>query len=124
MKNSFFVLLILFLCSFINATIINIPADYTTFYSAISSSVDGDTILVQPGTYLENINYAGKNITIGSLFLTTQDTTYISQTVLDGFQNGAVVTFENLEDSTAVLTGFTITNGYNYNNGGGIYCDN
>jgi predicted outer membrane repeat protein len=110
--------------AFINATIINIPADYITFYDAISASVNGDTILVQPGTYLENINYAGKNITIGSLFLTTQDTSYISQTILDGFQNGSVVTFDSSEDSTEVLTGFTVTNGYTYNNGGGIYCDN
>ena len=114
----------LLLVTFVNAIIINIPAEHTTFYSAISASVNGDTILVQPGTYLENISYAGKNITIGSLYLTTQDTTYISLTILDGFQNGSVVTFDSGEDSTAVLTGFTITNGYNYNNGGGIYCNN
>ena len=57
------------------------------------------------------INYNGKLITVGSLFLTTQDTTYISQTIIDGNQNGSVVKFENGEDLTSVLCGFTITNG-------------
>jgi PKD repeat protein len=118
----FLIISLLMVFGFINATIINIPAEHTTFYSAITTSVDGDTILVQPGTYLENINYAGKNITIGSLYLTTQDTSYISQTILDGFQNGSVVTFDSGEDSTAVLTGFSITNGYTTSYGGGIYC--
>ena len=47
--------------------------------------------------------------------------------MIDGNESGSVVTFENGEDSTAVLSGFTITNGYaqgawQYNNGGGIYC--
>ena len=81
-------------------------------------------MLVQPGTYVENINYDGNNITVASLFLTTQDTTYISQTVIDGNQNGSVVTFENGEDSTTILTGFTITNGGSLIDGAGIFCEN
>ncbi len=105
------------------STIINIPADQPTIQAGINVAVNGDTVLVQSGTYLENINYNGKNITIASLFLTTQDTTYISQTIIDGNQNGCVVTFESGEDSTAVLCGFTITNGYAIN-GGGIWCSN
>jgi len=99
------------------AIIINIPADHTTIQAGIYAAAASDTILVAPGTYFENINYVGKNITISSHFLTTQDTAYISQTIIDGNQNGRVVTFENDEDSTAVLCGFTITNGI-----GGILC--
>ena len=105
----------------LSATIINIPADQPTIQDGIDVSVNADTILVQTGTYVENINYIGKNITVASLFLTTQDTSYISQTIIDGNQNGSVVTFDSGEDSTAVLSGFTITNG-NSNRGGGIYC--
>ena len=117
------VLFILFFSSFTFANVINVPADQPTIQEGINVAVDGDTVLVQSGTWIENINYNGKNITVGSLFLTTQDTTYISQTVIDGNHSGSVVKFNSGEDSTAVLTGFTITNGYS-NYGGGIRCSN
>ncbi|MCK4696621.1 MAG: right-handed parallel beta-helix repeat-containing protein, partial [Candidatus Cloacimonetes bacterium] len=73
-------------------------------------------------TYYENINYNGKLITVASLFLTTQDTTYISQTIVDGNQNGSDVRFENMENNNAALEGLTITNGSS-SQGGGIYCN-
>ena len=113
----------------INANVTIIPIDQPTIQAGINSASDGDTILVNPGTYVENINFNGKNLVIGSLFLITNDTAYISQTVIDGNQSGSVVTFENEEDSSTVLSGFTITNGNgrpindSINNGGGIYCD-
>ncbi len=109
-----------------NAAIINVPADYQTIQEGINAANDGDTVLVSPGTYVENINFNGKNITVGSLFLTTEDTSYISQTVIDGNQNGSVVTFANGEDSSSTLIGFLITNGLGGNqwnpSGGGIHC--
>ncbi|MCK4359814.1 MAG: PKD domain-containing protein, partial [Candidatus Cloacimonetes bacterium] len=108
-------------------TILNVPYAFSTIQLAIDYAFDGNIVLVQPGTYVENINFIGKNITVGSLFLTTGDSTYISQTIIDGNQNGHVVTFNSGEDSTALLIGFTITNGYSSgsvpeNNGGGIFC--
>ncbi|MBC8527454.1 MAG: PKD domain-containing protein, partial [Candidatus Cloacimonetes bacterium] len=102
-------------------TLLNVPSDFSTIQSAIDYAYDSDTVLVQPGTYVENINFNGKNITVASLYLTTQDTSYISQTIIDGNQGGSVVRFENGEDSTAVLAGFTIQNGYS-DSGGGICC--
>jgi hypothetical protein len=103
-------------------TIINIPADYPTIQQGIDASVDGDTVLVQPGTYVENINFNGHNIVLGSLFLTTGDTSYISTTIIDGDSSGSVVIFENGEDSMTVITGFAIQNGF-ASNGGGIHCN-
>ena len=106
---------------------INIPNDQPMIQVGIVSSSNGDTILVSPGTYYENINFNGKNIVLGSLFLTTGDTSYISQTVIDGNHQGCVVVIENGEDSTAILTGFTITNGLSDTDslrGGGITCIN
>ena len=101
------------------ATIINVPEDQPTIQAGIDTADSGDTVLVKSGTYVENINYKGKCIIVGSLFLTTQNTTYTSQTIIDGNQAGTAVTFENGEDSTTALIGFTVTNGK-----GGILCEN
>ena len=60
---------------------------------------------------------------MGSLYLTTSDTSYISSTIIDGDQAGSVVTFDSGENATAVLSGFTVINGYG-GNGGGIFCNN
>jgi hypothetical protein len=37
------------------ATTINIPSDYTTIQEGINASVDGDTVLIEQGTYYENL---------------------------------------------------------------------
>jgi hypothetical protein len=103
------------------ANIINIPADCTTIQAGIDASIDGDTVLVQPGTYVENINFNGHNIVLGSLFLTTGDTSYIPQTVIDGDSLSNVVRFANSENQSTVICGFTIQNG-NSDLGGGIIC--
>ncbi len=103
------------------ATIINVPDDYPSIQEGIDVSVNGDTVLVQPEIYVENINFNGRNIVLGSLFLTIGDATYISSTIIDGDSSGTVVTFENGEDSLAIVSGFTIQNGFNIN-GGGISC--
>lgn len=119
-------ILLLFTClviaSLVRAQVILVPADYPTIQQGINASADGFTVLVSPGTYVENIDFKGKDITVASLFLTTQDTSYIPQTIIDGNHAGSVVTIKSGEDSTAQLCGFTITNGYAYH-GGGIYCD-
>ncbi|MCP4582128.1 MAG: T9SS type A sorting domain-containing protein [candidate division Zixibacteria bacterium] len=116
------ILIIILLAVAASATIINIPDDYATIQAGIDASTDGDTVLVQPGTYVENINFNGHNIVLGSLFLTTGDTSYIEQTVIDGDSSGSVVTFENNENYASMITGFTIQNGFHPDFGGGISC--
>jgi len=105
----------------VNATIINIPDDYPTIQEGINHGSHGDTVLVQPDTYCENLNFNGHNVVLASLFLTTGDTAYISSTIIDGNQSGSVVTFSSGEDSTAQIVGFTIQNG-RAPSGGGICC--
>ncbi len=94
--------------------------DATTIQAGIDKVQDGDIIIVHPGTYVENINFSGKNITVTSRYLTTKDTSYISRTIIDGNHRDAVVTMNTNETSLAVLSGFTITNGYSPGSGGGI----
>ncbi|UCC78981.1 MAG: T9SS type A sorting domain-containing protein [Candidatus Zixiibacteriota bacterium] len=118
------ILLALIPCAMASATVIHIPADYPTIQQGIDAGVNGDTVLVQPGTYYENINFNGHNIKLGSLFLTTGDQSYISQTVIDGDSSGTVVSFISGEDLSACITGFTITNGYTDSYGGGVLCMN
>lgn len=84
---------------------------FATIQHGINATVTSDTVLVQPGTYVENINFNGHNIVLGSHFIITGDTSYISQTVIDGNQNGSVVVFASGEDLTATLCGMTIQNG-------------
>ena len=110
------------------STIINIPFDQPTIQAGIETSTDGDTVLVQPGTYYEHINFACHQITLGSMFIMTGDTSYISQTIIDGNSTERVVTFNCGESLESILTGFTIQNGATqsvsdpYRNGAGIGC--
>ena len=91
--------------------------DYTTIQAAISAgtTVNGDTVLVSPGTYDENINFWGKNIIVTSSGGPTV-------TTIRGTGNDSVVRFEYSETLAAVLEGFSITNGVGWH-GGGIICD-
>jgi parallel beta-helix repeat protein len=104
-------IILLSLISLSKADIINVPADVDSIQGGIDLSVDGDTVLVQPGTYIENIDFNGKKIVVGSLTLMTGSTSYISKTIIDGDQRGSVVYFLNGEDTSTVLCGFTIMNG-------------
>ena len=96
-------------------TVINVPADQPTIQAAINAAVNGDTVLAAPGTYLENINFLGKAITVASA-------KGPKVTIIDGQQKDSVVIFSNKETITSVLSGFTIQNGHatTYITGGGI----
>ena len=114
---------VLLAASSISATIIHIPADYPTIQQGIDVSYDGDTVLVSPGEYYENVNITYKNIVLASHFLTTQDTSYIPLTIIDANFSGIVLRLNNVNENTAVI-GFTIRNGHNETpqNGAGISC--
>ena len=87
-------------------------AKFSKIQYGINVAANGDTILAAAGTYVENINFNGKNI---SVIGEDRETT-----IIDGNQAGSVVTFENGESPTALLSRFTIQNGAGFR-GGGIY---
>ncbi len=105
------------------ARIINIPDDYLTIQQGVDASIDGDTILVAPGTYTGNgnrdIDFHGKSILVMSE--SGPDSTIIDcQGSFPSPHRGFY--FHRGEDSNSILDGFTITNGFEYGDGGGIYC--
>ncbi len=114
------------------ARIINVPDDQPSIGMGIYMASDGDTVLVHPGVYKENIKIKSRSVTVASLFHTTGDESYISQTVIDGDGQGSVITFMADIDwfgevFTPVIIGFTITNGTGGSSGvvgggGGILC--
>ncbi len=97
---------------------IYVPDDHTTIQGAINASLPGDKVIVRPGTYLENIDFSGKAISLESEMGP-------QVTVIDGSRKECVVTFESGEGADSVIEGFTITNGETTAvwKGGGIWCD-
>ncbi len=100
----------------VSATIY-VPDNYPTIQEAVNAALNGDTVIVRSGTYLENILIDGKTVTLKS----EQGP---EATVIDGQRANSVV---RLVRSDSTLEGFTLTNGRGYyltfSSGGGIYCD-
>jgi Right handed beta helix region len=96
---------------------IRVPADQPTIQAGIDAAVNGDTVLVSPGTYVENINFLGKAITVTS-------SNEADSTIIDGGGTASVVTFITGETSSSVLDGFTLQNGFDpFGDGGAIKID-
>jgi hypothetical protein len=104
---------------FVSGAIRNVPSTYLTIQSALNASVAGDTVLVQPGTYYENITWPAVNSIV---LLSAGDS---SNSIIDGNAADRVITFNNGGiDTTTVIRGFKITNGRltgSYAYGGGMY---
>ena len=58
------------------------PADFNSIQAAIDDANDGDKVIVEKGTYSENINFKGKNITLTSK--EPDDSSVVKSTTIDG----------------------------------------
>jgi len=94
-----------------------VPSEYNKIQDAINSSSNGDTIIVSPGLYHENIKMLGKNIILRSS--DPNDSNTISSTVIDGDALGTVVTLKGTENNCQIQ-GLTIQGGHDPVKGGGI----
>ena len=101
-----------------SAAVINVPADHATIQAAINASVNGDEIIVAPGTYNESINPQGKAITIRSADPT--DPAVVQATIIDPLGVNAGVICVSGETANTVFSGFTITGGSALTGGGSL----
>ena len=105
--------------------VINVPEQFSSIQDAVDYAIHGDTILVQPGTYYENV-YINKRIALHSL-AADGDTSFIEQTIIDANGSGKPV-FVDHESWGGEINGFTIQNGFDpmgseewpANDGGGL----
>jgi hypothetical protein len=105
-----------------------VPEDYSTIQEAIDHAAHGQEIIVLPGTYVENLDFKGKDVLVRS-------EEGPEATVIDGSEpahpdSGSVVVFVHGEGPRTVLEGFTVRGGSgtrtieNRMKGGGVYCGN
>jgi len=116
MSKSTIISLLLVPLALAQGRIINVPAEYASIQAAINASVNGDTVLVQPGTYAENINFRGKRIVLTSRYMLTANPVDIVITTIYGGNpanpdTASCVIINSGEDSTTILQGFTLTGG-------------
>jgi probable HAF family extracellular repeat protein len=98
-----------------HAATIHVPGDVATIQDAITAAVGGDSVLVAPGTYTENLDFLGKAITV----LSEQGP---ATTAIDGSYADTVVKFHSAEGRASILQGFTIEHGLAFQ-GAGIFID-
>jgi parallel beta-helix repeat protein len=111
------------------ATVLHVPLEYPTIQAGIDAAAEGDTVLVGDGTYTgpgnRDLDFGGVNMVLMSEHgpeVTIIDCEGNSLDPHRGFY------FHSGEDSSAVLTGFTILSGSVVAAppnvfGGGIHCD-
>ncbi|MFA7213448.1 MAG: DUF1565 domain-containing protein [Candidatus Cloacimonadaceae bacterium] len=114
MKILYICLVLLSTLPALSASLITVSVDggmdFSTIGSAIEAASEGDSILVYPGVYVENVDFIGKTITLCSLEALTGDRSYVQSTIIDGNRTGSCVAFLNGEQN-ATLRGFTLRNG-------------
>lgn len=97
---------------------------YTTIQAAVNASVHGDTVLVYPGRFIENVITSGINITLASLYSVDPLQQYIENTIIDGNMGTCI---RIISGETVTINGFTLVNNDNNvlnspsNPGGGMF---
>ena len=89
--------------------ILNVPNDYQTIQGAIDAATDGDTVVVEDGTYTGSGN---KNILFYGKAITVESANGPQNCRIDCESSGRGFNFINEESANSILSGFTITNGY------------
>ena len=100
---------------------------FDSIQEAIDAASNNDIIQVAPGRYYETINLMGKNIALSGFSSTnngssamntgliqglTEHSGHTDYPIIDADYTGTVVTFDQGENASCVLSGFVLTKGY------------
>ncbi|MHC4095446.1 MAG: right-handed parallel beta-helix repeat-containing protein [Planctomycetota bacterium] len=102
-----------------------VPSQYSTIQTGIDAAVNGDDVIVAPGTYTgddnRDIDFKGKAITVRST--KPNDPNVVAATVIDcqNVSGHRGFYFHSGEGPSSVISGLTITGGRS-TSGSGIYC--
>jgi len=89
------------------ARTVAVPGDYTTIGAALFFALPNDSVLVSPGIYEENLEWP-----VFRPGLTLLGTDGPDVTIIDGGGDDTVIGIYTAVDSTTIIRGFTIRNGY------------
>lgn len=95
------------------ALTIHVPDDSSTIQGAVNGAEHGDTILVAPGVYIENVYWYCKAILLASHYLLDHDTLTIDSTIIDGGGGDALHMLGGdcfPEEESLTFIGFTVRN--------------
>lgn len=99
----------------LGGTVILVPSQYPTIQQGLNAAAAGDTVLVAPGSYPENISWPF----VDGILLASERGA--DSTIIDGANAGRVIDFPNMSFSNSTeITGFAIQHGYAVQ-GAGIY---
>ena len=103
-----------------------VPQNYPTIQNAINNASNGDSIIVSPGTYNENIQILDKSIFLLSNYENSLDSNEINLTKIIGQQNGIFNRVLDIQGSSQTeISGFYISGGIsNTSHAQGIYISN
>ncbi|MFH2050323.1 MAG: right-handed parallel beta-helix repeat-containing protein [bacterium] len=101
MKRVFRVILILSCVSKLSASVINVPDDFASIQPALEAAEVGDSILVGPGTYYENLDFVIKNLYVSS-------TDGADATIIESV-TGNTPTVRIYYSGNCTFNGFTVT---------------
>jgi hypothetical protein len=93
------------------ATQLHVPGTFGTIQEALDATSASDTVLVERGTYYELLVTPEHSVTLASNYIFSADTTDIQETLLDGYNEGTVITVATEWPWVFTLRGFTVQHG-------------